>query len=196
VQDLSFDAAPGSLTVMLGPSGCGKTSVLACVAGLLRPTGGSVFVDDSDIATLDRDGLAGYRGGRVGIVFQAFNLVPSLTALENVLVPLAAARVPRAEARSRAAAILERVDLGDRLRHKPNQLSGGQMQRVAIARALALDPPLVLADEPTANLDQGHVASVVSLLRTLSDQGRCLLVATHDHRVVDAADHVIDLTPR
>jgi putative ABC transport system ATP-binding protein len=196
ISDLSFNLSPGSLSVILGPSGCGKTSVLACLAGLMKPASGRVMVDEVLVSELNQVELAEYRRGRVGVVFQSFNLVPSLTAFENVLVPLAAAKTPKAQARARVSELLKQVSLGDRMHHRPSELSGGQMQRVAIARALALDPAFVVADEPTANLDQTHVGSVIDLLKSLAKEGRCVVVATHDHRVVEVADRVIDLTPQ
>ncbi len=195
IRDLSMDIPAGRIAVVLGPSGCGKTSLLACMSGLLRPAKGTVFVGDLDVNGLDAAGLDRYRRGTVGIVFQAFNLIPSLSALENVLVPLRADGVPMAEARSRAALLLGEVGLNDRTRHRPSELSGGQQQRVAIARALALDPTFVVADEPTANLDQSHVGSIIELLRSLADGGRTVVIASHDQRVVEVADQLLDLTP-
>ena len=195
IRDLSLRVEAGTLAVLLGPSGCGKTSLLACLAGLLRPTSGSVHVGAIDVSQLDGSALDRYRRGTVGIVFQSFNLVPSLNALENVLVPLRADGMNKQMARNRGEHLLERVGLGDRMRHRPSELSGGQMQRVAIARALALDPSFIVADEPTANLDQTHVGSVIHLLRSLSREGRTVVIASHDRRVVEAADQVVDLTP-
>lgn len=153
IDGLSLDVAPGSLVILLGPSGCGKTTLLSCLGGILRPKSGSIKFDDVDITTLEGAALAKYRRDKVGIVFQAFNLVSSLTALENVMVPLRAAGVSRAAARKRAEDLLIRVNLGERMKHRPGDMSGGQQQRVAVARAIALDPQLILADEPTAHLD-------------------------------------------
>ena len=153
IDGLSLDVTEGSLAILLGPSGCGKTTLLSCLGGILKPTKGRIEFGDIDLTTLDAQALSEYRRNTVGIVFQAFNLVPSLTAIENVMVPLRAARVGRAEARERAAELLRRVGLAERLHHRPGDMSGGQQQRVAVARAIALDPPLLIADEPTAHLD-------------------------------------------
>jgi len=139
--------------------------------------------------------LTGYRRHQVGVVFQTFNLVPSLSALDNVQAPLWAAGIPARRARSRAEELLDRVGLGERLGHRPGDLSGGQQQRVAIARALALDPPLVLADEPTAHLDYIQVEGVLQLLRTLAEPGRIVVVATHDERLLPLADQIVRLSP-
>jgi putative ABC transport system ATP-binding protein len=194
-SDLSFTADDGHLVVLLGPSGSGKTTLLSCLAGLLRPTSGTIRVDDVDLSTLQGAKLAAYRRVTVGVVFQAFNLIPSITARANVMVPLRLASVSRAEARGRADDLLEQVDLGDRGHHRPDLLSGGQKQRVAIARALAQDPPLVIADEPTAHLDYIQVEGVLRLIRSLAAPGRLVIVATHDERITQLADSVVELTP-
>ena len=193
--DFGFAAPAGSLTLLLGPSGCGKTTLLSCLAGILAPRSGSIEVHGTSITELHGSALADYRRASVGIVFQAFNLIPSLDARENVMVPLRAAKVGRREATNRAAELLARVGLGDRLRSKPAQLSGGQQQRVGIARALALDPPLLLADEPTASLDHVQVETVLRILRTLADHGRTVIVSTHDPRMLGLADHVVEMVP-
>ena len=191
--DLELDA--GSLTVLLGPSGCGKTTLLSCLGGLLTPTSGRITVGDVDVTALNRRAMSKYRRHNVGIVFQAFNLVPSLTALENVLVPLRAAGRPRGAARERAKELLTRVGLQDRMTHRPGDLSGGQQQRVAVARAIALDPPLILADEPTAHLDYLQVEEMLRLIRELASGDRIVVVATHDSRLLPLADRVIEMVP-
>ncbi|MDX6200439.1 MAG: putative transport system ATP-binding protein [Actinomycetota bacterium] len=193
LDGFSMTAEDGELALLLGPSGCGKTTLLSCLAGILSPTEGSIRIGGRDVSGLAGAELTDYRRGTVGVVFQAFNLVPSLTALENVAAPLWAAGVRRAAARRRAADLLERVGLTERMTHRPRQLSGGQQQRVAIARALAADPPVLLADEPTAHLDYLQVEGVLSLLRDLARPGRVVIVATHDDRMVPLADRVIDL---
>jgi putative ABC transport system ATP-binding protein len=195
INGLSLDVAAGSLVILLGPSGCGKTTLLSCLGGILRPKSGAIKFADVDIAALDGRALAKYRRDKVGIVFQAFNLVPSLTAVENVIVPLRAAGIPRASARRRAEELLTRVGLADRMKHRPGDLSGGQQQRVAVARAIALEPPLILADEPTAHLDFIQVEEVLRLIRSLAEGPRVVVVATHDSRILPLADRVVELTP-
>ena len=155
IDGLSLDVAEGSLAILLGPSGCGKTTLLSCLGGILKPTKGRIEFGDIDLTALNAQDLSTYRRNTVGIVFQAFNLVPSLTALENVMVPLRAARIGRDESRERAEALLSRVGLAARMHHRPGDMSGGQQQRVAVARAIALDPPLLIADEPTAHPGTG-----------------------------------------
>jgi putative ABC transport system ATP-binding protein len=193
IQHLSFAVAPGTLTALLGPSGCGKTTLLSCLAGLLPPTSGSVLIAGKDLATMNRRRLTEHRRHRVGVVFQAFNLVASLDALENVMVPLRVAGVSTSIARGLAIRALLRVGMSGHRHHRPGQLSGGQQQRVAIARAIVSDAPLLLADEPTAHLDRPNVDAVLRLLRSLADEGRTLVVATHDERVLAFADQVLDL---
>ena len=195
INGLNLDVASGSLVILLGPSGCGKTTLLSCLGGILRPKSGAIKFDDLDITTLDGAALDKYRRDKVGIVFQAFNLVPSLTALENVMVPMRAAGMSRAASRKRAVELLERVNLGERMKHRPGDLSGGQQQRVAVARAIALDPPLILADEPTAHLDFIQVEEVLRLIRELASGDRMVVVATHDSRILPLADRVVDLVP-
>ncbi|GAA2795609.1 ATP-binding cassette domain-containing protein [Mycolicibacterium pallens] len=195
IDGLSLDVSAGSLAILLGPSGCGKTTLLSCLGGILSPSAGRIEFGDVDLTKLDERELSVYRRNTVGIVFQAFNLVASLTALENVMVPLRAAKVPRNEARQRAEELLTRVGLADRMRHRPGDLSGGQQQRVAVARAIALDPPLVLADEPTAHLDYIQVEEVLGLIRELASGDRVVVVATHDTRMLPMADRVVELMP-
>lgn len=194
-DNYSEQVQAGSLTLLLGPSGCGKTTLLSCIAGIQAPTSGSIVIEGVDITTLKPAELTDFRRRSIGVVFQAFNLVPSLSALENVMVPLRAAKVARAEAANRARSLLEDVGLGERIGHLPGTLSGGQMQRVAIARALALDPRLILADEPTASLDHVQVESVLRILRSLTARGHSVMVSTHDPRLLPLADYVIDLGP-
>ena len=196
IDGLDLDVPAGNLAILLGPSGCGKTTLLSCLGGILSPTSGRISFGDVAITGLDGRAMSNYRRHTVGIVFQAFNLVPSLTGLENVMVPLRAAGVPRARARARAEELLARVGLQDRMTHKPGDLSGGQQQRVAVARALALDPPLLLADEPTAHLDFIQVEEVLRLVRELASGERVVVVATHDHRMLPLADKVVELVPQ
>jgi putative ABC transport system ATP-binding protein len=195
INGLSLDVAAGSLLILLGPSGCGKTTLLSCLGGILRPKSGAIKFDDVNVTALEGRALAKYRRDKVGIVFQAFNLVPSLTAIENVMIPIRAAGMSRAWARRRAEELLTRVNLSDRMKHRPGDLSGGQQQRVAVARAIALDPPLILADEPTAHLDFIQVEEVPRLIRSLADGERVVVVATHDSRILPMADRVVELAP-
>lgn len=193
IEDLSFTAEGGQLVVLLGPSGCGKTTLLSCIAGLLTPADGAIRVDDIDVIGLRGARRSAYRRETVGVIFQAFNLLPSLSAQANVMVPLRLAGMGRRAARERAIDLLDQVRLADRATHRPGQLSGGQQQRVAIARALAHDPPVIVADEPTAHLDGIQVEVVLSLIREIAEAGRLVVVATHDNRVTRLADSVIDL---
>jgi putative ABC transport system ATP-binding protein len=195
IDGLNLELDAGSLNILLGPSGCGKTTLLSCLGGLLTPTSGDITVGDVDVTALNRRAMTHYRRHKVGIVFQAFNLVPSLTALENVLVPLRAAGVSRSAARLRAEELLTRVGLRDRMTHRPGDLSGGQQQRVAVARAIALDPHLILADEPTAHLDYLQVEEMLRLIRDLATGDRMVVVATHDPRLLPLADRVIEMAP-
>ena len=195
IDGLNLEVGSGSLTLLLGPSGCGKTTLLSCLGGILRPTSGRITIDDVDVTALDSRELTMYRRRTVGIVFQAFNLLASLTALENVMVPMDAAGMKGRESRRRAEELLERVGLKDRMQHRPGDLSGGQQQRVAVARAIALDPPLILADEPTAHLDFIQVEEVLRLIRELASGERLVVVATHDTRMLPLADRVVELVP-
>ncbi len=194
LDELTFHAPSGELVLLLGPSGSGKTTLLSCLASILSPTSGTITFGDTTVTTLSGKALTAYRRNTVGIVFQSFNLVPSLTALENVDSPLRAGGIGGKRAHARAAELLEQVGLTDRAHHRPGDLSGGQQQRVAIARALGNDPPLLLADEPTAHLDYSQVEVVLRVLRSLASPGRIVVVSTHDERIVPMADRVIELT--
>ena len=196
LDGFEMDAPAGSLVVLLGPSGSGKTTLLSCLAAILSPTSGTIRFGDVAVSELAGKDRTLYRRRTVGIVFQAFNLVPSLTATENVVAPLLAAGVPRAQAWKRAAELLDRVSLSHRATHRPGELSGGQQQRVAIARALVHDPPLILADEPTAHLDRTQVEGVLVLLRELLDGERVVAIATHDERILELGGQVVDLGHR
>jgi putative ABC transport system ATP-binding protein len=177
----------GSVSAITGPSGSGKSTLLGLIAGLDSPTAGRVLIDGVDITALDEDGLARLRGTRIGFVFQFFHLLPSLTAYENVVVPMEIAGVRHAAARARA--LLAEVGLQDRGHHYPSQLSGGEQQRVAIARALANDPPLLLADEPTGNLDSATGHAIIELLLGINRARRTtLLLVTHDPELAAKAD--------
>jgi putative ABC transport system ATP-binding protein len=194
IRHLNLEVGSGELVLLLGASGSGKTTVLSALAAILRPTAGTIRIGEVEVTGLRGAALTEYRRHRVGVVFQTFNLVPSLTARDNVQAPLWAAGMPARQARARAERLLDRVGLGERLNHRPGDLSGGQQQRVAIARALAHDPPLVLADEPTAHLDYIQVEGVLRLLRQLAQPGRIVVVATHDERLLPLADRVVHLS--
>jgi putative ABC transport system ATP-binding protein len=188
--DLTIDS--GCVAAITGPSGSGKSTLLGLVAGLDAPTSGQVILDGADITALGEDALARLRGTRIGFVFQFFHLLPSLTALENVLVPMEIARVPDAVGRARA--LLVEVGLEERGHHYPSQLSGGEQQRVAIARALANDPPILLADEPTGNLDSTTGRQVIELLLDVNRTRKTTLVlVTHDPELASVADVTIAL---
>jgi putative ABC transport system ATP-binding protein len=191
----TFRAEDGELVVLLGPSGCGKTTLLSALAGLLTPTSGSIRFGGLEVTGLRGPALSAYRRDTVGVVFQAFNLIPSVSARTNVMIPMRLAGVHRRQAHARAEELLRRVGLAERIHHRPDQMSGGQQQRVAIARALVQDPPLVLADEPTAHLDYIQVEGILRLLRELAASGRIVVVATHDERITQLADRVIELIP-
>jgi putative ABC transport system ATP-binding protein len=196
LNDLSFSADEGELIVLLGPSGSGKTTLLSCLGAMLSPTSGSIEIEGVNLTELTGASRDHYRRDRVGFVFQGFNLIPSLSARENVAIPLLVNKaIKRADAFARADAILERVGLADRAKHKPDQLSGGQQQRVAVARGLVTDPFLLIADEPTANLDHIQAEAVIRLLRELRDDGRVIIVSTHDGRLVPVADRVVHMAP-
>lgn len=195
IDGFDLEGQAGELVVLLGPSGCGKTSLLSALGGILRPTAGTIDFGGVAVASLTGTALADYRQRMVGFVFQAFNLVPSLNARENVAMPLILAGVPKRTAFLRADELLERVGLDDRGHHRPSKLSGGQQQRVAVARGLAADPPMLLADEPTANLDYIQAEGIISLLRDLRRDGRLIIVSSHDDRLVPIADRVVHLLP-
>ncbi len=195
IEGLHLRAEPGSIVLLLEPSGCGKTTLLSCLAGLLRPASGTIHFGDTEVTGLRGQALTEYRRRGVGVVFQAFNLVASLNATDNVAMPMRTAGVKGREAKARAGELLHRVGLSDRAHHHPGDLSGGQQQRVAIARALALDPPLVVADEPTAHLDYVQVESVLRIIAGLTDGERVVVVATHDERLLSLADQVVELVP-
>ncbi|BAQ48974.1 ABC transporter ATP-binding protein [Methylobacterium aquaticum] len=192
LKGISLDVAPGEAVGLVGPSGSGKSTLLMTMAGLERPDSGRVLVEGTDLAGLDEDALARFRGRRIGIVFQSFHLVPTMTALENVALPLELADAP--DAHARAARELEAVGLGHRLHHYPAQLSGGEQQRVAIARAIAPEPAILVADEPTGNLDEATGAQIVDLLFALKrDRGATLVLVTHDPGLARLCDRTVRL---
>ena len=188
---VELDIAPGSFTVIMGPSGSGKSTLLYMIGGLDWPTSGSIQVDGEEIAAMDENALADFRQRKVGFIFQSFNLLSSMTAEENVAFPLRFAGIASKERRDRSLQALEKVGLQDRVGHRPTELSGGQQQRVAIARSLINDPPLILADEPTGNLDSSSGFSIMELLFSLHQSGKTLVVVTHDQRMCQYATNVV-----
>lgn len=191
LRDVSFEVERGEFVRLSGPSGSGKTTLLNLIAGLDRPDQGEIIVAGIDVARLSVSGASKYRAEQVGMVFQSYNLIPQLTALENVLLPMIALR--RADQR-RARQLLDLVGLADRGDHNPAQLSGGEQQRVAVARALANDPALVLADEPTGNLDGQSADSVMGLLTSaVRDRGRTLLLVSHEYQKMCSVDRFLEL---
>jgi putative ABC transport system ATP-binding protein len=194
LREVSFTAAPGELVAIRGRSGAGKTTLLNIVGGLDRPSSGKVFVDGVELSSADEAALVTLRRGVIGFVFQSFGLVPILSAAENVGVPMRLAKVPAAEREQRVAVLLELVGLGAHAKQRPYELSGGQQQRVAVARALANEPKLLIADEPTGQLDSETGRSIMDLIRAVvRARGMTALVATHDPALMDVADRILTL---
>ncbi|RLG47283.1 MAG: macrolide ABC transporter ATP-binding protein [Thermoproteota archaeon] len=191
LRGASLSVEEGEFVALTGPSGSGKTTLLNIVAGLDRPTRGRAVVLGRDLSRMGGDELARFRLENVGVVFQFYNLLEELTCVENVALPLIAAGVPAGEALERAARLLERVGLSHRLRARPASMSGGEQQRAAVARALVTSPRLLLADEPTGNLDSASKRGVMELLRGAADEGRTVLVMTHDPEMASYADRVL-----
>ena len=188
---VTLDIAKNTFTVIMGPSGSGKSTLLYLLGGLDWPSSGNISVDGDEIAKMDENALADYRQKKVGFIFQSFNLISSMAAEENVAFPLRFAGVSASERRRRATDLLGQVGLQDRVGHKPTELSGGQQQRVAVARALVNDPPLILADEPTGNLDSASGFAIMELLSELHKLGKTVVVVSHDQRMIQFATHTI-----
>jgi len=194
VDSVTLSITPGEFVAIMGKSGSGKSTLMHLMSGLLRPTSGRVELLDEDLSTLSDDQLTLLRRNRLGYVFQFFNLLPTLTAVENVALPLLMAGVDGSEAERRALAALSRVELSGRARHRPDELSGGQMQRVAIARALVTEPPVIFADEPTGNLDSVAGEEVLRLLKSLQvERGQTVLMVTHDPKAAAYGDRMITM---
>jgi putative ABC transport system ATP-binding protein len=194
LSDITLDIYPGDFTALMGPSGSGKTTLLNLIAGIDKPDAGTLRVDGVDIAALSEGALADWRAAHVGFIFQFYNLIPVLTAYENVELPLILARLSRAERRARVELTLSVVGLADRMKHYPNELSGGQQQRVAIARAVVGDPTLIVADEPTGDLDRVSAADILAMMQRLNRElGKTIIMVTHDLNAAKAARTIVHL---
>jgi len=192
LQGVDLEIAAGNYISIMGPSGSGKSTLFNMIGGLDKPTSGRVFIDEVDIAQLDAYELAWLRCRKIGYIFQTFNIIQVMTALENVTLPMIFAGMNNDAAVAKGIQLLELVGLGDRFRHKPSELSGGQQQRVAVARALANDPAIVLADEPTGNLDLTTGEEIIELLKELSqERGVTVISATHDFKMLNVSDQVV-----
>ena len=192
LKGISLEIAAGDYISIMGPSGSGKSTLFNMIGGLDKPSSGKVFIDEVDIAQLDAYELAWLRCRKIGYIFQTFNLIQVMTALENVTLPMTFAGMNNDAAVEKGIKLLEMVGLGDRFRHKPSELSGGQQQRVAVARSLANDPAIILADEPTGNLDLSTGEEIIALLKRLSEETRVTVIsATHDFKMLNVSDQVI-----
>lgn len=195
LRGVTISIQRGEYISIMGPSGSGKSTLFNMIGGLDKPSEGKVYIDEVDIAQLDSYELAWMRCRKIGYIFQTFNLIPVMTALENVKLPMVFAGMTDADAQDKAADILKRVDLGHRLFNKPTEMSGGQQQRVAIARAFANDPTIILADEPTGNLDLNTGKIIIELLRQLNkEKGATIISATHDHKMLAVSDRIVWVT--
>jgi putative ABC transport system ATP-binding protein len=194
LRGIDMEIYGGEIVGIVGPSGSGKSTLLGLIGGLDKPSRGTIEIGGTNVSRMSEDQLTEIRNEKIGFIFQFFNLIPSLTALENVMLPIQFARKARFSPEKRAKELLTTLGLGDRMNHRPSELSGGQQQRVAIARALANDPPLLLADEPTGNLDQESGETVMSTLREIRERaGTTVVIVTHDHELVSQADRVLTL---
>ncbi|WP_315760636.1 ABC transporter ATP-binding protein [Sphingomonas sp. Y38-1Y] len=190
---IDLDVGAGEFVAIMGPSGCGKSTLLNLIGMLDRPSSGSYVFDGQEVSGLSETQLSGVRKANLGFIFQSFNLVDELTVRENIELALLYHDVPAAERRRRAEAVMDRVGIAHRARHRPSQLSGGQQQRVAVARALVAEPKLILADEPTGNLDTAHGEEVMRMLQTLNGQGATIVMVTHSPAHADYASRVVNM---
>lgn len=193
LDGVSFQINRGECVGITGPSGSGKTTLLYIIGCLMKPTSGDYIIDDKKASSLNEFQLASLRNSKVGFVFQAFNILPRFNALENVILPMVYAKTPRKERRQKAERLLSEVGLANRMHHKPSQLSGGEQQRVAIARALVNDPAIILADEPTGNLDSASGNAIIEILLDLNRRGRTVIIVTHEKSVAEKTGRVIKL---
>ncbi len=194
LTDITLSIAQGDFIALMGPSGSGKSTLLNLIAGIDRPDSGELLVGGVDITRLPEAALADWRASHVGFIFQFYNLMPVLTAFENVELPLMLTRLSRAQRRERVAMVLDMVNMSERMSHYPSELSGGQQQRVAIARALITDPQLIVADEPTGDLDRNSAAEVLAMMQRLNDRlGKTIIMVTHDAHAANAAKALVHL---
>jgi len=193
LDSADFEINEGNFVAIMGPSGSGKSTMLTLLGILNTPTDGDIFIDDIAVYDLKPERQADFRSEYLGFVFQAFQLIPYLTAMENVMLPLSITKMSNKEQEKRAKRALERVGLADKINRLPNQISGGETQRVAISRAIVNEPPILLADEPTGNLDSKNAIGVMNLLKELNDEGETIIMVTHDKKTAEYADYTIEL---
>jgi putative ABC transport system ATP-binding protein len=193
LDGVTLEVQRGEFLAVMGPSGSGKSTLLNILAGLERPTRGAVVVDGADLSAMDEVTLASYRREKVGMIFQAFNLLPRYRVVENVALPLVFAGIPREARLARARAVLDRLGMGPRADHRPSQLSGGEMQRTAIARALVTEPSLLLADEPTGNLDSANGEALLAVIAELHARGQTVVLVTHDAGIASRAQRIVQM---
>lgn len=193
LDSVSFEIDEGNSIAIMGPSGGGKSTLLTILGVLNTPTNGDVFIDDVAVYDLKLEKQADFRSEYIGFVFQVFQLIPYLTAIENVMLPVSITKMSNKEQEKKAKEILEKVGMSDKINRLPTQISGGEIQRVAIARAVVNEPPILLADEPTGNLDSKNAREVMNLLKKLNDEGRTIVMVTHDKNTAEYADYTIEL---
>ncbi|MEM2605166.1 MAG: ABC transporter ATP-binding protein [Candidatus Pacearchaeota archaeon] len=191
VREVSLEIEEGDFIAIMGPSGSGKSTLMNLIGALDVPTAGKIFFKDKNIASISESALAKLRGKKIGFIFQQFNLIPTLTAKENVMLPMIFQGIPAEEREKKAENLLEKVGLSKRANHKPKELSGGEQQRVAIARALANDPEIILADEPTGNLDSKKGKEILEILKKLNKEGKTIIIVTHDSNIAKSAKKII-----